>query len=68
MQTKTPWSTGKATQENTIHGFLITTGGIAAGMIQGNNFYITLPSNANSNLLLINSKSSYRVVLQHKLI
>ena len=36
-------------------------------MIRDNNFYVTLPSNASSNLFLTNSKSSYRVALPQEI-
>ena len=36
-------------------------------MTADNNFYVTLPSNASSNLFLTNSKSSYRVALPQQI-
>ena len=36
-------------------------------MIQDSDFYVTLPSNASSNLFLNNSKSSFRVVLPRQI-
>ena len=36
-------------------------------MIQDSDFYVTLPSNASSNLFLNNSKSSFRVALPRQI-
>lgn len=46
---------------------LPATGGITTGMIQDNDVDITLPSNASTDLFLINFKSSHRVALPRQI-
>ena len=60
-------STGTLERLPSKYAALQATGGIVIGMIQDNDFYITLPSNASSNLFLTNSKSSYRVALSREI-